>query len=178
MDLTEAQRNRIAAGKKWLADVHEESAAQLIARLNDYEEALNASLTNLTNNQWSFAPAVDKWSIRDVCHHITHSLRSISLLTKMLAAGKNGPGKIIMGLKDEDTGASVEEIAAQLRKAFQRTEESIRLFDGDADTVKTTEHPIFDALNSKEWAVFNLMHLSIHIRQIEGIKNDPGYPAG
>lgn len=178
MERTEAQRDRIAAGKKWLAEVRGESADQLIARLNGYETSFNATLDGLTEEQWSFAPASDKWSVRDVCHHITHSVRSAAMLTKTLAAGKDGPKEIVMGLKDEDRGASVEELGAQLRKAFQWAEESIRLFDGDVDTAKTTEHPVFGALDCKEWAVFNMMHISIHIKQIEGIKNAASYPAG
>jgi len=176
MEFTEAQRNRIAAGKKWLAEIREESADQLIARLHDYQESLNATLAHLTDAQWTFSPAPNKWSIRDVCHHITHSVRSIAILTKALAAGKDGPGDLAMGLKDEDTGASADELGAQLRKAFQRAEESMRLFDREVDMTKTVEHPIFGELNSKEWAVFNLMHLSIHIRQIEGIKKESAYP--
>lgn len=177
MEFTEAQRERIAAGEKWLAEVREESAAQLIARLNGYEDSYNATLAGLNGEQWSFAPATNKWSIRDVCHHITHSVRSITMLTKTLAAGKDGPDEIVMGLKDEDRGASAEELGTRLRKAFQRAEESIRLFEGDVDTVKTTKHPVFGALNCKEWAVFNLMHISIHIKQIEGIKSESTYPA-
>jgi len=166
MELTEAQRDRIAAGKKWLAEVCGESATQLIDRLNGYEASFNAALDGLTGEQWSFAPAADKWSIRDVCHHITHSVRSMAMLTETLASGKDGPKEIVMGLKDEDCGASVAELGAQLRKAFQRAEESIRRFDGDVDTAKTTEHPVFGALNCKEWAVFNLMHISIQHKQI------------
>ena len=99
MEFTEAQRDRIVAGKKWLAEVRGESAAQLIARLRGYEESFNATLADLTSEQWSFAPAADKWSIRDVCHHITHSVRSAAILTKTLAAGKDGPNEIVMGLK-------------------------------------------------------------------------------
>ncbi len=177
MEIPEALRERVAIGKQWLADVREESPDQLIVRLKGYETSLNEALTNLTDAQWSFTPAADQWSIRQVCLHVSHSVRSVAMLTKMLAAGKDGPGEVRMGLLDEDRGGNAEDVLALLRKAFQRAEDSIRFLDGDIDTSKTNKHPYFGELNCTEWAVFNMMHVSIHIQQIERIKNTAGFPA-
>lgn len=176
MEIPEALRKRIAEGKRWLAEVQDESPDQLAARLKEYEEALNASLEGLSDEQWAYSPAEDQWSIREVCLHVTNSVRGVAMLTNVLAAGKDGPDTIVMSVKDEDGGASTEEIRAMLKKAFQRSAEATLALSDGFNAEKTTEHPFFGALNCKEWAVFNLMHVSIHIQQIERIKSDANFP--
>ncbi len=177
MELTDAQRERIAAGKQWLAQVREESADQLNARLADYEASLNDRIHGLTNDQLTFLPSPDHWSIRQVCLHITHSVRTVAIIVSTLAGGKDGPEKIAMGLMDDDHGDNEEELSRRLREAFQLADDATRLLDGNFNNDQTTDHPFFGALNCKEWAVFNLMHVSIHIQQIDRIKNDSSYPA-
>ncbi len=177
MEMTDAMRARVEAGKQWLAQVREESAAQLNARLAEYETALNASIHGLSNEQLVFTPGADQWSVRQVGLHLTHSVRAVANIVKVLAAGEDRRGEIVMGLLDDDRQDSATELSARLREAFQQAEDATEVFDREFSREKTAQHPYFGPLDCKEWAVFNLMHISIHIQQIERIKNDSAFPA-
>jgi hypothetical protein len=176
MERTEKLQNRIAQGLQWLAKVRGESPGQIAVRLKGYADDLVAALEGLTDPQWTFKPAEDQWSVREVCLHVSNSVRGTAMLTKVLAAGNDGPDDIRMGVLDEDDGAPADEIIDRVRKTFQRADDATRSLGGDVNTEKTAKHPYFGALNCKDWAVFNLMHVSIHIQQIERIKSDANFP--
>jgi hypothetical protein len=176
MELSERMQKRIAEGKKWLAKTADETPAQLVERLAEYERALDAELAGLTDAQWTFKPAPDEWSIREVCLHVANSVRGVAMLTELLSAGQDGPEKVRMSVLDADEGQSAADIQNQLRQDFQRSAAASELLQGGYDTEKTTEHPFFGPLDGKEWAVFNLMHVSIHLQQIERIKSDANFP--
>lgn len=176
MELSERMQKRIAEGKQWLAETANETPAQLVERLADYERALDAQLAGLTGAQWTFKPEPDEWSIREVCLHVANSVRGVAMLTELLSAGQDGPKTVRMSVLDADEGQSASDILEKLRQDFRRSAAASQMLEGDYDTEKTTEHPYFGPLNGKQWAVFNLMHVSIHLKQIERIKSDANFP--
>src|SRR5580700_11093704 len=157
------------------------------------------SIAGLSQKQWTFKPAPDRWSVAEVAEHIAVSESSLSgLVEKQIMMSPAAPEKreqvkgkdelILQRVPDRSHKAQAPEFLrptgrwateADLTKAF---EESRRV---TMDYVRTTDddlrdhffdHPVFGTLDGYQWLLLLSAHSERHTAQIEEVKADSNFP--
>jgi hypothetical protein len=156
-----------------------------------------ASISGLSEAQWKYKPAPDRWSIAEVAEHIAISEETIlGIVTDRVLKAPPAPAgeakvtdeKVIQTVTDRSGKVQAPEMLkpvgkwasqAELTQAFeQRRTKTI-------DYVKTTQddlrghagpHPMLGSLDGYQWVLLLSAHSARHTAQIEEVKADPGYP--
>jgi hypothetical protein len=169
--------------------------AALIAQLDRTQSRFLASVEGLSEAQWNYKAAPDRWSIAECAEHIT---AAESFIRKMAAdsmkgelaagaAGTNQDEKILTFLVDRSTKFKAPEplmptnrfgSPAAAMAAFQKERaETIALASGDVDLrTHGTKHFALGDLDSHGWFLFLSAHSERHTLQIDEVKADPGFP--
>ena len=72
----------------------------------------------------------------------------------------------------DESIVSVEESINGMQNGFAALAQAMERFDDDWDETIVMEHPWLGPMNAKEWVVFNLLHVRVHIDQINRIKKN------
>jgi hypothetical protein len=157
------------------------------------------SIAGLSQKQWAFKPAPDRWSVAEVAEHITIAETTIlGLVQQRLMTSPASPEKreqvkgkdelIEQRMPDRSHKAQAPEILkptgrwpteADLVKAFE-TERAATI-----EYVRTTnddlrdhffDHPAFGTLDGYQWLLLISGHSARHTAQIEEVKADPNFP--
>lgn len=157
------------------------------------------SISGLSQKQWTFKPAPDRWSVAEVAEHITVSESTImgliqkQLMTSPADAAKRTEVKgkdqmILQRMPDRSHKAQAPEILrptgrfateADLVKAFEDSRKA------NIDYIRTTNddlrdhfytHPAFGVLDGYQWLLLLSSHSARHTEQIEEVKADPNFP--
>lgn len=157
------------------------------------------SISGLSQKQWTFKPAPDRWSVAEVAEHITISETTImGLIQHPLMQSPAAPEKreqvkgkdqiILQRMPDRSHKAQAPEILrptgrwateADLAKAFEDARKA------NMDYVRTTnddlrdhfyDHPAFGTLDGYQWLILLAMHSARHTAQIEEVKADSNFP--
>ncbi len=168
----------------------------LIAQLTRTEERFLKSVEGLSEAQWNYKPAPDRWSIAECAEHITAAepmLRGMiagamkSALTPELRAAARQDEKILTALVDRSQKFKAPEpliptnrfgTPAAAVEAFKKERaETIKLASGDVDLrAQGSNHPFLGPLDAYGWFLFQSAHSERHTLQIEEVKADPGFP--
>lgn len=173
---------------------------ELLDHLDRTKELFLSEVADLTEAQWQFKAAEDRWSIAECAEHIAKSEGFIrgavegALETPanqdQLAKTGGKTEKILPlitdrsqkfqapeGLQpsDETTGdpAAIVKMFKKERKAttkLARSSVDLRAF--------AAPHPAFEILDTYDWLLFLSGHTERHILQIQEVKADPGFPKG
>jgi len=164
---------RIAQDKKLLKSYRDETPGSLLMLSIEQHRTISAEILQLSHAQATFSPDPDEWSILEVCSHLSHSVRNTALLVKAMLRGRAPeiPGGIRPGMFDESI-VSVEESINGMQKGFAALPQAMERFDDDWDETIVMEHPWLGPMNAKEWVAFNLLHVRVHIDQINRIKKN------
>jgi uncharacterized damage-inducible protein DinB len=156
------------------------------------------SISGLSQKQWTFKPAPDRWSVAEVSEHITIAESTIFGLEQKIMQSPATPEKreqakgkdqiIVTRLLDRSHKATAPEILrptnrwateADLTKAFEAARKS------NMDYIRTTnddlrdhffDHSVFGTLDAYQWMLFISAHSARHTEQIEEVKADPNFP--
>jgi|SRR5579872_42702 len=157
------------------------------------------SISGLSQKQWTFKPAPDRWSVAEVAEHITVSESTImGLIQKQVMTSAADPtrradekGKdemILQRMPDRSHKAQAPEMLrptgrwateADLVKAFEDSRKA------NMDYIRTTNddlrdhfytHPAFGLLDGYQWLLLLSSHSARHTEQIEEVKADPNFP--
>jgi uncharacterized damage-inducible protein DinB len=157
------------------------------------------SISGLSQKQWSFKPAPDRWSVAEVAEHITVSETTImGLIQHPLMQSPAAPEKreqvkgkdqmILEKVPDRSHKAQAPEMLrptgrwvteADLAKAFEDARKA------NLDYIRTTnddlrdhffDHPAFGTLDGYQWLLLLGTHSARHTAQIEEVKADPNFP--
>jgi uncharacterized damage-inducible protein DinB len=157
------------------------------------------SITGLSQQQWTFKPAPDRWSVAEVAEHITVAESAIfGLVQKQLMTSPATPEKreqvkgkdeiILEKVPDRSHKAQAPEFLrptgrwateADLTKAFEDSRKATM------DYVRTTnddlrdhflDHPVLGPLDGYQWLLLISAHSERHTAQIEEVKADPNFP--
>lgn len=156
------------------------------------------SIAGLSQKQWTFKPAPDRWSVAEVAEHITVSESTIFGLVQKTMQSPAAPEKrdqvkgkdqlILQRMPDRSHKAQAPEILrptgrwsteADLIKAFEDARKS------NMDYIRTTnddlrdhffDHPAFGTLDGYQWLLLIATHSARHTAQIEEVKADPNFP--
>lgn len=156
------------------------------------------SISGLSQKQWTFKPAPDRWSVAEVAEHITVSESTLFGLVQRTVQSPADPAKreqvkgkdqlIITKVPDRSHKAQAPEMLrptgrwateADLVKNFEASR------DATMNYVRTTnddlrdhffDHPAFGTLDGYQWLLLIATHSTRHTEQIEEVKADPNFP--
>lgn len=165
----------------------------LVKELERTEAKLLKAVDGLSEAQWSFKPAPDRWSIAEAFEHITASEPFIrGMIAKSLETpakeGSKQDEKVMKFLVDRSQKFKAPEpliptnkfaTAAEALAAFRKERaETIALAKSDKDfRAHGSDHFAFGPLDSAGWVLFLSGHSERHTLQIEEVKTVEGYPA-
>jgi DinB superfamily len=178
------------------------SAAEREAALNSLQathDAFLKSIAGLSEKQWRFKPAPDRWSVAEVSEHIAVSESTIfGMVQGKVMASPATPEKraevkvtdeqILKMVPDRSRKAQAPEFLkptnrwateADLTRAFEDSRKATM------DYVRTTNddlrdhfgpHPLLGPLDAYQWILLISAHSERHTKQIEEVKADPNFP--
>jgi len=156
------------------------------------------SIAGLSQKQWTFKPAPDRWSVAEVSEHIAVSESAIFGVVQKLMQSPAAPEKrdqvkgkdelILQRVPDRSHKAQAPEFLrptgrwateAELTKAFEDSRaanmEYIRTTNDDLRD-HFFDHPVFGAMDGYQWLLLISTHSARHTAQIEEVKADPNFP--
>jgi hypothetical protein len=170
-----------------------------VAELESSRKAFLEATGCLSEAQWNFKPAPDRWSIAECAEHIgvTETL-ILNLITEQALKGLAEPEKraLVQG-KDISLMTMAVDRTAKFKapEAIQPTrrwatsgEITKNVLENRARTIefigKTQDdlrdhfmdHPVFKTLDTYQWILLTSAHMRRHTAQILEVKADPNFP--
>jgi uncharacterized damage-inducible protein DinB len=156
------------------------------------------SIAGLSQKQWTFKPAPDRWSVAEVAEHITVAESTIFGVVQRAMQSPAAPEKrdqvkgkeqiLLQRMPDRSHKAQAPEILrptgrwateADLVKAFEDARASnmqyIRTTNDDLHD-HFFDHPAFGTLDGYQWLLLISLHCTRHTEQIDEVKADPNFP--
>lgn len=179
-----------------LTEPERDKAIELLLR--SQKEFLDA-VENLSDAQWSYKPAPERWSVAEVAEHLMLAEASFFATVEGTLAQKPDPGWqsrtagktefLERALLNRQVKAQAPE-PLQPRRDLTRAEILSRFKNARARTLKfiketnvplkayTRDHPfpIFGTLNAYQWLIYIPLHNLRHNQQIAEVKSTPGFP--
>jgi uncharacterized damage-inducible protein DinB len=179
-----------------LSDAEREKA---ILNLDATRQLFVKSISGISEKQWRYKPAPDRWSIAEVAEHITVTESAIlTLVREQVIKSPAAPEKraeihakdevVLTKIPDRSTKAQAPEFLkptgrfatrADLAKAFDEARQAtIEYVRTTSDPLREHfwDHPLLGELDGYQWLLLNAAHCARHTKQIEEVKADPGYP--
>jgi hypothetical protein len=162
-------------------------------------DAFLKSIAGLSEKQWRFKPAPDRWSVAEVSEHIAVSestllgLVQTKFMTSPAAPEKRtevaGKDEIVLEkvpdrshkaqapefLKPTNRWATREELTKAFEASRQATMDYIRTTNDDLRD-HFGPHPAMGTLDAYQWILLISAHSERHTKQIEEVKADPNFP--
>lgn len=162
-------------------------------------DAFLKSIAGLSEKQWRFKPAPDRWSVAEVSEHIAVSESTIfGMVQSKVMTSPADPSKraevagkdelILTKVPDRSRKAQAPEILKPANRWATR-EELTKAFEDSRkatmDYVRTTNddlrdhfgpHPLLGELDAYQWILLISAHCERHTKQIEEVKADPNFP--
>jgi DinB superfamily len=181
------------------ATLSAEERESALRSLQATHDAFLQSIAGLSEKQWKFKPAPDRWSVAEVSEHIAVAESGIfgmvqsKVMTSPAAPEKRAEvvGKdetILKMVPDRSHKAQAPEFLkptnrwatqAELTKAFEDSRRATM------DYIRTTNddlrdhfgpHPLLGPLDAYQWILLISAHSERHTKQIEEVKADPNFP--
>lgn len=170
---------------------------KLMDHLEQSRKAFLASIEGVSEEQWKYRPAADKWSIAEVAEHITLAeSMAEQLLLKGAAAAVPGDKRSSMAdekisamllnrdrkaqapevLRPASKFASPSEVVAAFEEARAKTIARAKDYPHDMRAV-LLPNPVFGEVDLHQSYLFMSGHTLRHTAQIEEVKKSDGYPA-
>jgi uncharacterized damage-inducible protein DinB len=170
-----------------------------LKQLETTRDSFLKSITGLSQKQWTFKPAPDRWSVAEVAEHITISESTLlGFVQKQLMQSPAAPEKrdqvkgkdeiILERVPDRSHKAQAPEFLrptgrwateADLTKAFEdsraATMEYVRTTSDDLRD-HFLDHPMLGTMDGYQWLLLVSAHSARHTAQIEEVKADPNFP--
>jgi len=177
----------------------EERAAAVKLLLDTRKEFLD-SIQDLTDEQWTYRPALFKWTIAQVSEHIvlaeaklyeqlkkavdspvnpdweTKTAGKTAMLYQVMPSSRNGKAHAPWEIQPMGKLSKAEVI-----RRYNETRDQILQFAEQTQLPLkelTSEHPFpkFNTLSAYQWLVYIPLHNKRHNEQIAAVKASPGYP--
>ena len=170
-----------------------------LKNLQATRDAFLKSIAGLSEKQWRFKPAPDRWSVAEVSEHIAVAESTIfgMVRSKIMNSPADPAKRAAVAGKDEiiltripDRSHKVQApeflkptnrwaTEADVVKAFEESRQATM------DYVRTTNddlrdhfgpHPVLGPLDGYQWILLISAHSERHTKQIEEVKADPNFP--
>ncbi len=175
-----------------------EERVRAIDYLKETEKNFLAAIDGVSDTQWKFKAAPERWSIAETAEHIAtaedFNWASVKEMMKAPAnpgrrAETQGKDKVILDkipdrshkaqapepLKPTGKFATREDLVQHFKEV--RAEEIAFLEQTKKDLRShIADNPALDAMDAYQWVMFNGAHSKRHTAQIEEVKTDANYP--
>lgn len=195
---TASSANNTSSAVAALTDQERQSA---IAYLEQTRQEFLDAIEGLTQEQWKFKAAPERWSIAETAEHIAHTEETIWHLVseKMMKSPPTPQRRGETQAKDETIVNGVPDRSRKLQapERLQPTgrwaspEEMLKSFEStraaEIAYLKETkedmrsrfeEHPFLQTIDAYQWLLLNGAHGKRHTAQILEVKEDPNFPKG
>lgn len=159
----------------YLSQGEKYSFAELWPRAMKARLQLLDALEGVSEEQASFKPGPNDWSIREVALHVVNGSRSNRRLVIALSSGESGDSSNIDPPK-RTTEATVDGLRAQLRDDGIDWTAAIPTLPERPPLEPTARHSMFGQLHARAWYLFQRTHDIDHASQIDANKKAAGYP--
>jgi hypothetical protein len=184
------------------ADPHmtAEERAKAVGWLEQSHKEFLAAIDGLSEAQWKWKPAPERWSIAEVAEHVVlGEAGQFENVKKALASPADADWESKTGRKTQmiemvmaprlGKAISPEPLVpggkmtiAQVKERFEKQRIEIERFarenqDSLKDHLAKHPMPVFDPLNAYQWLIYAPLHTMRHEKQIAEVKASPGYPA-
>ncbi len=172
---------------------------QGVAELEGSRKAFLDATNGLSEAQWNFKPAPDRWSIAECAEHIGITETLIrNLITEKALKGPAEPEKralvqgkdtaLMTAAVDRSTKFKAPEAIQPTRRWAAAGEITKNVLENRARTIEfvsTTQedlrdhfmdHPVFKTLDTYQWILLTSGHMRRHTAQILEVKADPNFP--
>ncbi|HXI68888.1 MAG TPA: DinB family protein [Verrucomicrobiae bacterium] len=178
-------------------NVSKEEVNSAVKYLQKTEAGVLAATKGLSEAQWNFKPATNRWSVAEVTEHIAAAedfLMNLIQEQVMKAPGRTNAVDVkvidefvLKAIPDRTVKAQAPE-PLQPDNRFGSPQASLKHFKASrARTIsflKTTKDlrghaitsPLGKELDGYEWVLFIAAHSERHTKQIEEVKADPNFP--
>ena len=183
------------------ADSHmsAEERTKVLNWLDESHKEFFASIDGVTDEQWKWKPAPERWSVGETAEHIVLAEAMLfDFVQKAVTAPPNpaweeqtkGKTEFIVRVMPSRQGKAQapEPIVprqgltrAQVKQRFEKQRAAILKFATDTQVALkeyTADHPfpVFGTLNAYQWLIYVPLHTIRHDKQIAEVKATPGYP--
>lgn len=172
---------------------------RVVEYLTETQKDFLAAVDGLSEEQWKFKAAPERWSIAETAEHIALAEETIwQLVSEKVMKSPATPErrdevkgkdeKILQIIPDRSRKAEAPErlqptgrwqSQAELTKAFQSTRNAeIAYLRETKQDLRShfEEHPFLKTMDAYQWLLFNGAHTKRHTAQILEIKADPNFP--
>jgi DinB superfamily len=170
-----------------------------IAELESSRKVFLEATSGLSEAQWNFKPAPDRWSVAECAEHIgvTESF-ILKMITEQALKGPAEPEKraevqgkdssIMVTAVDRSAKFKAPEVIQPTRRWATSGEITKNVLENRARTIEfvsTTQedlrehfmdHPVFKTLDTYQWILLTSAHMRRHTAQILEVKADPNFP--
>ena len=170
-----------------------------VAELESSRKAFLEATSGLSEAQWNFKPAADRWSIAECAEHIgVTEAYILNLITEQalkspeepekraqvqgkeaammaMAVDRSAKFKAPEAIQPKRRWATSGEITKNVLENRTRTIEFVRTTQEDLRD-HFMDHPVFKTLDAYQWIVLASAHMRRHTAQILEVKADPNFP--
>lgn len=176
--------------------MEQQNRERVLQYLMESHNTLRQAVAGLSAEQRSFRPAAGRWSVADCVEHLTvvenFTLKRIQNALEQPPADHldtNGKDQVILdnvpGRARRVQAPEVviptgrwpdwNELLRQFEVTRQRTIDFARETQVDLRS-RAFPHPFLGPLDCYQWLLFLAMHCERHVRQMEEVKSDAGFP--
>jgi len=172
---------------------------EAVRYLEETRKKFLESVEGLSEEQWKFKSAPDRWSVAEVAEHIALSEQTLNgivmekIMKSPAAPEKKGETKgkeaiIKEKIPDRSTKAQAPEMLKPTGR-WKTQADLVKDFQASRDTainyIKTTQedmrahiypNPVLKELDAYQWMLFMAAHTERHTTQISEVKADPNFP--
>jgi hypothetical protein len=176
-----------------------EERAAALKSLQATHDAFLQSIAGLSEKQWTFKSAPDRWSIAEVSEHITVAEGMLlELVQEKIMSGPATPEKraevkvtdvqILTLIPDRSHKVQAPDFLKPTGR-FATREQTVQAFEQarktTMDYVRTTNddlrdhfapHPMLGTMDAYQYILLISAHSERHTKQIEEVKADPNFP--
>jgi hypothetical protein len=185
----------------YAADAHmtTEERTKVLHWLEESSQELHAAIDGVTEEQWTWKPAPERWSVGETAEHI---VLAEAMLFENVKKAVSSPMNPAWAEQTKGKTEFIERVMAprlgkaqapepivprngmtltQVKERFDQQRAEIVKFASDA-TVALKEHtvehpfPVFGTLNAYQWLIYVPLHTERHDKQIAEVKATEGYP--
>ena len=185
----------------WAADAHitTDERTKAMTYLDESRKEFLASIDGVTEEQWKWKPAPERWSVGETAEHIVLAEALLFGNVQKAVASPPNPAweektkgktefiervmapRLGKATAPEPIVPSGKMTQAEVRETFLKQRVEIEKFAKETQVALreyTVEHPfpIFNTLNAYQWLIYGPLHTERHCKQIAEVKATAGYP--
>ncbi len=173
------------------------SKTDIFEYLDQTKETLENSVKDLSEEQMTFKPGPDRWSVAECMEHIVIVENAMnSMLQEKLMGPEDEDVEMQISMEDDEVLGMINDRSSKIKTTpnfeptgkFKSADEALEAFDDQrediVDALKDSDTNLrnylfempFGKMDGYQVVLFMAGHTARHTQQIEEVKNSPGFP--